>query len=46
MTYDECMEANSKEAERVQEILKEIKKGKVPDDLIIYRILKEIRNGI
>ena len=41
MTYDECMKSNSKKAQRVREILKEIKSVKFPDDLIMYKILRE-----
>ncbi len=45
MTHDECMTSNSSEAVRVRKILTEIKKIKIPGDLIMCKIIKEIDNA-
>ncbi len=45
MTYDECMRSNSKEAVRVRKILTEAKGVKIPDDLIMYKIIKEMQDA-
>lgn len=41
MEHKECMESNTKEAMRVREILGKIETVKIPDDLIMYKILTE-----
>jgi hypothetical protein len=45
MTYNECMTSNSKEAIRVREILNENKKARMPEGLIMYKIIKEMYNA-
>ena len=46
MTYDECMKSNSLEAIKVRTHIEENAKVKLPDDMIMYQILKELNTTV